>query len=103
MTTRRRRTRQNPSPGSDSITDYRHLEIRKNNSPAGLASQGRIAEFPKQRYSYDPQLPPALRFDATGQADGLSELLETARERALTADETKTLADALLNHQTWLE
>ena len=103
MTTRRRRSRQTPTPDGGNITHYRYSETRKNNPPAGLASQGRIAEVSKQRYSYDPHLPPVLRFDGNGQADGLPELLETALQRKLTGDEVKMLADALRNHQPWLE
>ena len=51
------------------VADYRHDETRKNNPPAALASQGRIAEVPKQRYYYDPHLPPTLRFDDSGESD----------------------------------
>ncbi len=85
------------------ITDYRHAEKRKNIPPAGLAARGRVTEAPKTRYFYDPHLPPVLRFDDSGKEDTLPELLETARQRALTADEAQMLADALRNHQPWLE
>jgi adenine-specific DNA-methyltransferase len=89
---------------SDSqVTDYRHVEKRKNIPPAGLAAQGRVREVPRARYAYDPHLPPVLRFDSTGKEDAMPELLETARQRALTADEARLLADALRNRQPWLE
>ena len=40
------------------ILDYRHDRARrKNNPPAGLAAQGRIAERPTERYAYNPHLP----------------------------------------------
>ncbi len=86
------------------VQDYRHdAAKRKNNPPAGLASQGTIRETPKQEYAYNPHLPPVLRFDDSGEADGISELLEGARKRPLTADEVKILAEALRSHEPWLE
>ena len=63
------------------VTDYRYDDKRTNIPPAGLAGQGRIAEVPKTRYSYDPHLPPVLRFDDSGAADRLPELLETAQQQ----------------------
>ncbi|MCX7916108.1 MAG: hypothetical protein N3A53_07375, partial [Verrucomicrobiae bacterium] len=71
--------------------------------PAGLAAQGEIKEAPKLQFSYDPHLPPVLRFDPTGQADQLPELLQEATKRPLTREEAKLLADALRNHEPWLE
>ena len=68
-----------------------------------MASQGQIREVPKQRYHYDPHLPPVLRFDDTGESDRLSDLLEEATRRKLTAEEASALADALRNRQPWLE
>ncbi len=88
----------------DPVADYRYDHAkRKNNPPAGLAPQGRIAERPVERYAYNPHLPPVLRFDSTGGADCLPELLETARQRKLTDDEVQTLAAALRTHEPWLE
>lgn len=92
MSTRSRRSRQTPVQ-DEAITDFRYPDKRKNNPPAGLAPQGRIAEVPKQKYAYDPHLPPILQFDGTGKADGLPRLLEEARKRPLTADEAKELLD----------
>ena len=94
-----------PSGKNDAeILDYRHDRARrKNNPPAGLAAQGRIAERPTERYAYNPHLPPVLRFDDTGRADALPELLETARQRALTAEEADILAAALRVQEPWLE
>ena len=45
-----------PSGKNDAeILDYRHDRARrKNNPPAGLAAQGRIAERPTERYAYNP-------------------------------------------------
>jgi adenine-specific DNA-methyltransferase len=44
-----------------------------------------------------------LRFDPTGAPDALPELLQVAQRRALTAEETRLLADALRNQEPWLE
>lgn len=86
-----------------SITDYRHSEKRKNIPPAGLAAQGKVHEVPRTRYEYDPHLPPVLRFDETGQADRLPELIEIVKQRPLTEEEAEILAEALRRHQPWLE
>jgi len=86
------------------IQDYRHdTAKRKNNPPAGLASQGMLREASKQEYAYNPHLPPVLRFDENGDADRLPELLEKAREHPLTDDEVKILAEALRHQEPWLE
>ena len=86
------------------VQDYRHdTATRKNNPPAGIAAQGKIRETPKQEYAYNPHLPPNLRSDPNGDADKLPELLQIAQQRPLSADEAKTLADALRHHNPWLE
>ena len=86
------------------VQDYRHdTATRKNNPPAGIAAQGKIKETPKQEYAYNPHLPPNLRFDPNGDADKLPELLQKAQQQALTAEEAKTIADALQHHNPWLE
>ena len=86
------------------VQDYRHdTATRKNNPPAGIAAQGKIEETPKQEYAYNPHLPPNLRSDPNGEADKLPELLQIAQQRTLTAEEAKTLADALRHHGPWLE
>lgn len=85
------------------VEDYRHDAKRKNLPPAAMAAQGKIQEVPRTRYSYDPHLPPELRFDDSGEADQLPELLQEARQRPLTDDEARTLAEALRNQQPWLE
>ncbi len=94
-----------PKTAADApVTDYRHTKAkRKNIPPVGLAAQGKIAEKPAERYFYNPHLPPILRFDVTGKADRLPELLEKTRQRALTGDEVAALADALRNQEPWLE
>lgn len=85
------------------VADFRYDATRKNIPSAGNAAQGQLREVGKRHFSYDPHLPPELRFDATGSEDGIPRLLEDARHRLLTADEVQTLTDALRNHQPWLE
>ena len=86
------------------VNDYRHEEAkRKNNPPAGIASHAKIREKPKREYAYNPHLPPVLRFDESGDADRLPELLEKAQREPLSADEVKIIAMALRHHDPWLE
>src|SRR2546423_15655645 len=86
------------------VTDLRHDEAtRTNNPPAGLASEGQVPILPKVEYSYGPRRTPELRFDPAGKGDELPELIAQAMKRPLTADEAKNLADALRNHEPWLE
>ena len=93
----------NRTTQSPEIQDYRHDDAtRRNNPPAGIASHGGLREKPKQEYVYNPHLPPVLRFDETGAADKLPELLEKARN-GLSDDEIKLLADALKDRAPWLE
>ncbi len=92
------------SPVETAALDYRHEEARRKNiPPAGLAAQGRVQEKPRIQYAYNHHLPPVLRFDATGEADRLPELLEQARLRPLNASEIELLAAALRNRDPWLE
>ncbi len=84
--------------------DYRHPgATRKNTPPAGLAPRGRVADALPVQLSYDPHLPPMLRFDPTGRADRLPELVQAALERPLTLEEAEQLAAGLRQHQPWLE
>lgn len=89
---------------ADSVTSYKYPTKRKNIPPAGLESHGVIREVPRIRYEYNPHLPPVLQSatDAMG-TDKLPELLATARQRALSADEARVLAEALRRHEPWLE
>jgi adenine-specific DNA-methyltransferase len=99
---RRRQPRTGEEP-NNSVVDFRYDAKRKNNPEAGLAAQGRVRETPKVAYSYDPHLPPALRFDQTGESDRLPELLEESTRRPLSPAEAQTLADALRQREPWLE
>jgi adenine-specific DNA-methyltransferase len=103
MAPRVRKTGTPPSESPQPVADYRFDAARKNIPPAGLAAQGKLAEARRIRYDYDPHRPPLLRFDASGAADRVPELLETARRRALTEEEARLLAEALRDRQPWLE
>ena len=93
----------NRTTQSPEVQDYRHdSATRRNNPPAGIASHGGLREKPKQEYAYNPHLPPVLRFDGSGDADKLPELLEKAKN-GLSDDEIKILADALKDRAPWLE
>jgi adenine-specific DNA-methyltransferase len=85
------------------IGDYRYADKHKNNPPAKIAAEGRVPKVEPIRYAYSPRRDPRLRFDETGAADRLPELLEIARRRALTDEEVRVLAAALRNHEPWLE
>ena len=106
MTPRQSKSTPHPAAGDDKVTTYKHPAKRKNIPPSGLESQGKTLREspPKVKYAYNPHLPPVLRFsDDPAKADQLPELLQIARQRALTPDEAKVLADALHNHEPWLE
>lgn len=97
MSTRSRRS------GETKVGDYRHDSAkRKNNPPAKIAAEGTVPVIPKAEYAYSPRRPPELRFDPTGGADKLPELLEKARREPLTKEEADLLAEALRTHQPWL-
>ncbi|HTW69119.1 MAG TPA: site-specific DNA-methyltransferase [Acetobacteraceae bacterium] len=86
------------------MEDYRHTgATRLNNPPAALAAEGRTPHAPKLTYAYSPRLDPALRFDPSGGADALPPLLEKAKREPLTAEEAALLAEALRQHNPWLE
>ena len=86
------------------VTDYRHPEAtRKNNPPAKIAAEGHVPLLPKAEYSYSPRLAPVLRFDPTGSADELPELLAEAMRRPLNEAEAWALAEALRKYEPWLE
>ena len=86
------------------VKDYRHEDAtRKNNPPAGIASHAKIRETPKREYAYNPHLPPVLRFDESGDADRLPDLLEKAQRESLSAEEVQILAAALRQQEPWLE
>jgi adenine-specific DNA-methyltransferase len=88
----------------DTVADYRFPEAtRKNNPPAKIAAEGHVPLVPKAEYVYSPRRPPELRFDPTGLADKLPELVARARQQKLTEAEAWALAEALRVHEPWLE
>ena len=90
--------------GDMAIANYRHQDAtRMNNPPASIAAEEWTPYIPQIPYSYSPRLPPELRFDPTGSADEIPELLARARQGPLTDEEICMLADALRLHQPWLE
>lgn len=96
------------APGATTPTDavqaIKHSSKRKNIPPAGIEAHGRVSEALRIRYEYNPHLPPTLRSSPdAAEADRLPDLLATARKRALTEDEARTLAHALRRHEPWLE
>jgi adenine-specific DNA-methyltransferase len=89
---------------AERVKAQRHRAKRKNIPPAGLEAQGRVEEAPRLRHYHNPHLPPVLRVaDDPAAADALPALLQTARERPLTDDEARVLAEALRRHEPWLE
>lgn len=85
------------------VVDYRHQTKRKNIPPAGLAAQGKVSQAPKLEFAYNPHLPPILRSDPAAESDQLPELLRQACARPLVKKEARLLAEALRNHEPWLE
>lgn len=55
------------------------------------------------QFFYNPHLPSVLRSGPIGEADKLFELLEIARTRPLRAEEIRLPAEALRQHEPWLE
>lgn len=86
------------------VTSIKYPAKRKNIPPAGLESHSAVQEASRIRHHYNPHLPPILRSSSEPTAtDKLPELLETARQRALSEDEANILAEALKRHEPWLE
>jgi len=93
-----------PHSTSEAIASIKYEAKRKNIPPAGLEAQGVIQDAPKIRYEYNPHLPPVLRSaKEAASEDRLPELLATARQRALSAEEARLLEEALRRHEPWLE
>jgi adenine-specific DNA-methyltransferase len=98
------RTKASKPTTTESVTAFTYTAKRKNNPPSGLAAQGRIQETSRISHEYNPHLPPLLRSAPhAAAADQLPELLQIARQRALTTDEAEMLAAALRKHEPWLE
>ncbi len=92
------------APAGQPVSDYRHEDAkRKNNPPAGLAAHGSVRPAPKQRYAYDPHLPPLLRFDPTGRAEHLDDLISRAVGGTLSEENAELLRELIGTGQPWLE
>jgi hypothetical protein len=104
MAKKQKSTTAPPDDALKNVSDYRFPEAsRKNNPPAKIAAEGFVPLIPKAEYLYSPRRPPELRFDPTGRADELPELLAKATKRKLTEAEAWALAEALRVHEPWLE
>ena len=89
---------------STETADYRHSgQKRKNIPPAKIAAEGVVPKVEKVKYAYDPHLPPVLRFDPTGDADRIADLIAEAGRRPLTAAEQSELREATSHYDPWLE
>ena len=101
--------KKNPGTGranetASTVTSITYAAKRKNIPPAGIEAHGVVREAPAVRYAFNPHLPPVLRSSSEPvRTDQLPDLLATARQRPLTAEETDLLADALRRHEPWLE
>ncbi|MCP4200950.1 MAG: helix-turn-helix domain-containing protein [bacterium] len=90
--------------GKTETTDYRHDgETRTNIPPAKIAAEGTVPKVEKAKYAYNPHLPPVLRFDPTGAADRLQDLIAEAGRRQLTEAEQSELREATSHYDPWLE
>ena len=100
----RKKTNQAGASDKAGVASITYAAKRKNIPPAGLEAQGVVREAPRLRYEFNPHLPPELRSSPdAAAADRLPELLAEARQRALSEDEARLLADALRRHEPWLE
>lgn len=91
---RKKRTQAGNAESLGNVTDYRHEgATRVNIPPAKIAAEGAIPKVSEAQYSYSPRRSPTLRFDQRGTPDALLELLEQARQRSLTDEEARRLAE----------
>lgn len=86
---------------STPFTEHRYAEATRKNLPAAGDALGHVEETEKITYAYDPHRAPVLRFNEAITRQRA--LLDEARRRPLTADETAELAELLEAPQPWLE
>lgn len=98
------RKKKTDGPVAEPVVDYRHKGVtRLNIPPAGLAARGQIVREKQVKFAYNPHLAPALRFDATGNADSIEALIKKAGKQKLDPAELAILEEAFRNHEPWLE
>jgi adenine-specific DNA-methyltransferase len=88
------------------VESYRHESATRKNIPtAKIAAEGVVPRVAKARYSYSAHLSPELRFDASGQSDRVSEIVEKAAAGSkLSKEEADILRGVAANaSQPWLE
>ncbi len=73
--------------------DYRHDSAKRKNLPgAAMAGEDEVPRKGRVRYAYPPHLDPVLRFDPTGRADKVAQIVEKAcRGERLDAGERAVL------------
>jgi hypothetical protein len=84
------------SPVEGKTSDFSHDGKRKLLPQAGVAAEGRSPAVPPVQYALNPHLPPTLRFDPTGQADGVEQ-----RVRWLAAEAGTQEAHARRSRPSW--
>jgi adenine-specific DNA-methyltransferase len=92
--------------GLSMTADYRHDSAKRKNLPgAAMAGEGEVPRKGRVRYAYSPHLDPVLRFDPTGRADKVAQIVEKAcRGERLDAAEQEILRAVGKNwEQPWLE
>jgi adenine-specific DNA-methyltransferase len=89
------------APAAKPFTEHRYAEATRKNLPAAGDALGHVEEEAPITYAYDPHRPPVLRFNEAIARQRA--LLDEARRRTLTADETAELAAMLEAPQPWLE
>lgn len=88
------------------VESYRHESATRKNIPtAKIAAEGTVPRVVKATYSYSAHLSPELRFDAFGQSDRVTDIVEKAAAgNKLTKEEAEILRGVAANaSQPWLE
>ena len=88
------------------VESYHHESATRKNIPtAKIAAEGVVPRVEQAKYAYSAHLSPELRFDASGQSDRLTDIVEklTAGSK-LSTEETGILRCLAANaSQPWLE
>lgn len=88
------------------VENYRHDSATRKNIPtAKIAAEGIVPRVGKVKYAYSAHMSPELRFDSSGQSDGVSAIVEKAAAgNKLTKEEAEILRGVAANvGQPWLE